>query len=110
MEQILRDHGLVVVVREGSDPYQDIYSSDMISKYSHNIHIVTDWLGDDFSSTKIRLVSVLLADLVVSISTAINSEPSIAALFIHDEVLANYLKFSSRMFIRKFSLHIFFSL
>ncbi|KAF6038689.1 NMNAT1 [Bugula neritina] len=54
MEQILRDHGLVVVVREGSDPYQDIYSSDMISKYSHNIHIVTDWLGDDFSSTKIR--------------------------------------------------------
>ena len=57
MEHIVRDYGIVVITRGGSDPMKMVYESDMLSKYSQNIHIITDWIGDDFSSTKVRYVS-----------------------------------------------------
>ncbi|XP_067938911.1 nicotinamide/nicotinic acid mononucleotide adenylyltransferase 1-like [Watersipora subatra] len=54
MESIARDFGMVVIVREGSNPQKYIYESDMLSKYTHNIDIVYDMIGDDLSSTKMR--------------------------------------------------------
>ena len=57
MEHIVRDYGIVVITRGGSDPMKMVYESDMLSKYSQNIHIITDWIGDDFSSTKVRYLS-----------------------------------------------------
>lgn len=57
MEHIVRDYGIVVITRGGSDPMKMVYENDMLSKYSQNIHIITDWIGDDFSSTKVRYVS-----------------------------------------------------
>lgn len=56
MEALVRDFGLVVIVREGSDPYKHIYENDLLTKYSHNIDVITDWIGDDSSSTKVRWV------------------------------------------------------
>ncbi|XP_072026696.1 nicotinamide/nicotinic acid mononucleotide adenylyltransferase 1-like isoform X2 [Amphiura filiformis] len=54
METIVGKHGLVVVTRSGSDPRKFIYESDMLYKYQNNIDIVTEWIYNDISSTKIR--------------------------------------------------------
>ena len=54
IETLVRDFGLVVISRSGSDPRKFIYESDVLSQYSYNIHIITDWFEDDFSSTKVR--------------------------------------------------------
>jgi len=51
---IVRDYGLVVISREGSNPQKFIYNSDLLTLYQHNIHIVTEWVSNDVSSTKIR--------------------------------------------------------
>lgn len=51
---ILRDYGMVVVSREGSNPEKFIYKSDLLTKYRNNIHIVTEWIANDVSSTKVR--------------------------------------------------------
>lgn len=53
----MRDYGMVVISREGSNPERFIYENDMLTKYSSNITLVTDWFGDDLSSTKIRSVT-----------------------------------------------------
>lgn len=50
----MRDYGLIVVNREGSNALKFIYESDMLSRYSNNIMLVTDWFSEDFSSTKVR--------------------------------------------------------
>jgi len=51
---IVRDYGLVVISREGSNPEKFIYNSDLLTKFQQNIHIVTEWITNDVSSTKIR--------------------------------------------------------
>eukprot|EP00092_Neocalanus_flemingeri_P039760 GFUD01043299.1.p1 GENE.GFUD01043299.1~~GFUD01043299.1.p1 ORF type:complete len:233 (+),score=67.89 GFUD01043299.1:58-756(+) len=54
MTTIVRDYGIVVISREGSNPEKFIYSSDLLTAYQHNIHIVTEWIANEVSSTKIR--------------------------------------------------------
>ncbi|XP_043268142.1 uncharacterized protein Nmnat [Venturia canescens] len=54
IDAIVGQHGLVVITREGSNPNKFIYDSDILSKYMHNIHIVTEWIPNEVSSTKIR--------------------------------------------------------
>merc|ERR1712130_877210 len=51
---IVRDYGMVVVSREGSNPEKFIYNSDLLTRYRNNIHLVTEWVGNEVSSTKIR--------------------------------------------------------
>jgi len=45
---------MLLLVREGSNPEKFIYNSDLLTKYQHNIHIVTEWITNEVSSTKIR--------------------------------------------------------
>jgi len=54
LTSIVRDYGIVVISREGSNPQKFIYSSDLLTQYQHNIHIVTEWISNEVSSTKIR--------------------------------------------------------
>ncbi|XP_076055514.1 nicotinamide mononucleotide adenylyltransferase [Oratosquilla oratoria] len=54
IEAIVGKFGLVVITREGSNPYKFIYESDVLTKYQRNIHIVTEWITNEVSSTKIR--------------------------------------------------------
>ncbi|CAG2067921.1 unnamed protein product, partial [Timema podura] len=72
IETIVGQHGLVVVTRNGTNPYKFIYESDILTKYQNNIHIVTEWITNDVSSTKIRRalrrsesVKYLLVDPVI---------------------------------------------
>ncbi|XP_058807795.1 uncharacterized protein LOC131673650 isoform X2 [Phymastichus coffea] len=52
--EIVGTYGLIVITREGSNPYKFIYDSDVLSKYLHNIQIVTEWIPNEVSSTRIR--------------------------------------------------------
>ncbi|XP_011641668.1 uncharacterized protein LOC105430047 [Pogonomyrmex barbatus] len=54
IDTIVGEHGLVVITREGSNPNKFIYDSDILSKHMHNICIVTEWIPNEVSSTKIR--------------------------------------------------------
>ncbi|XP_060076898.1 nicotinamide/nicotinic acid mononucleotide adenylyltransferase 1-like isoform X1 [Ylistrum balloti] len=54
IEDIVSNHGLVCITRAGSDPRKFIYESDILSKYQENIFIVTEWIENDISATKIR--------------------------------------------------------
>lgn len=54
IEEIVKQYGLVVITRGGSNPQQFIYESDVLTKYQNNVHIVTEWIYQDVSSTKIR--------------------------------------------------------
>nr|XP_022918290.1 nicotinamide/nicotinic acid mononucleotide adenylyltransferase 3 isoform X3 [Onthophagus taurus] len=54
IEDIVKTHGLVVISRENSNPHKFIYNSDILTRYMRNIHIVTEWITNDISSTKIR--------------------------------------------------------
>ncbi|KAI4460428.1 nicotinamide mononucleotide adenylyltransferase [Holotrichia oblita] len=54
VEEIVGNHGLVVVTREKSDPQQFIYMSDILTKYMSNITVINEWIRNDVSSTKIR--------------------------------------------------------
>ncbi|XP_063233019.1 LOW QUALITY PROTEIN: nicotinamide/nicotinic acid mononucleotide adenylyltransferase 3 [Bacillus rossius redtenbacheri] len=54
IKEIVGDHGLVVVTRSGTNPLQFIYESDVLTKYQHNIILVTEWITNDVSSTKVR--------------------------------------------------------
>lgn len=72
IEYIVGKHGLVCITREGSDPRKFIYESDVLTKYEDNIHIITEWIHNDISSTKIRRslrrgdsVKYLLQDSVI---------------------------------------------
>ena len=44
---IVRDYGIVVISREGSNPEKFIYNSDLLTRYQHNIHIVPEWIAND---------------------------------------------------------------
>lgn len=54
IEAIIGQHGLVVVTREKTDPLKFIYNSDVLTNFMSNIMIVTEWIRNDTSSTKIR--------------------------------------------------------
>nr|XP_022341479.1 nicotinamide/nicotinic acid mononucleotide adenylyltransferase 1-like isoform X2 [Crassostrea virginica] len=72
IEDIVGKYGLVCITREGSDPRKFIYESDVLTKYQENIIIVTEWIFNDISSTKIRRalrrgesVKYLIQDIVI---------------------------------------------
>ncbi|XP_050314664.1 nicotinamide/nicotinic acid mononucleotide adenylyltransferase 3 isoform X2 [Anthonomus grandis grandis] len=72
MEAIVGQHGLVVITRCNGNPSEFIYNSDMLTKYMANILIVTEWIRNEVSSTKIRRalrrsesVKYLIADKVI---------------------------------------------
>jgi len=52
--QIVGKYGLVVITRNGSNPERFIYDSDILSKLRGSIHIVTEWITNEVSSTHIR--------------------------------------------------------
>ncbi|GLV32593.1 Nicotinamide mononucleotide adenylyltransferase [Carabus blaptoides fortunei] len=54
IDMIVGQHGLVVITREGANPLKFIYESDILTRYMGNIHIVTEWITNEVSSTKIR--------------------------------------------------------
>ena len=54
IEVIVRDFGLIVITREGSNPEQYVEEHPIVSKYKENIHIVREKITNDISSTKIR--------------------------------------------------------
>jgi nicotinate (nicotinamide) nucleotide adenylyltransferase len=54
IDAIVRDYGLVVISRSGSNPEKFIYESDHLSQLQTNIDLVTEWIPNDISSTKIR--------------------------------------------------------
>ncbi|XP_066258123.1 nicotinamide/nicotinic acid mononucleotide adenylyltransferase 3 isoform X1 [Euwallacea similis] len=54
IEAILGQHGLVVITRSNVNPTEFIYNSDLLTKYMPNITIVTEWIRNEISSTKIR--------------------------------------------------------
>lgn len=94
IETIVRDYGLVVVNRSGSNPHKFIYESDILTKYmvifkqklffknylfkillklQANIIIVNEWISNEISSTKVRRalcrnesVKFLISELVES--------------------------------------------
>uniref|UniRef100_A0A1B6CEI4 Nicotinamide-nucleotide adenylyltransferase n=2 Tax=Clastoptera arizonana TaxID=38151 RepID=A0A1B6CEI4_9HEMI len=72
IETILKDHGLVVVTRSGSNTPKSIYESDILSKYQKNVIIVMEWITNEISSSKVRRaiqryqsVKYLVADSVI---------------------------------------------
>lgn len=72
IETIIGQHGIVVITRQGSDPHKFVYESDILTKYQHNIVIITEWIMNDVSSTKVRRalrrqesVKYLLEDSVI---------------------------------------------
>lgn len=54
IETIVGQHGMVVITREGTNPYRFIYESDVLTKHMANIIVVTEWITNEVSSTKIR--------------------------------------------------------
>jgi len=54
IKDILEQFGLVVISRFGSNPEQFIYQSDQLFPLKHHIHVVTEWIPNDVSSTKVR--------------------------------------------------------
>ncbi|XP_044738252.1 nicotinamide/nicotinic acid mononucleotide adenylyltransferase 1 [Chrysoperla carnea] len=54
MECLVGEHGLVVISRNGSNSEKFIYESDLLYHYVNNIDLVTEWITNELSSTKIR--------------------------------------------------------
>ncbi|KAF8563421.1 hypothetical protein P879_04793 [Paragonimus westermani] len=54
MEVLVRDYGLVCISRPGTDVAKCIFNSSLLSKYESNIQLVSEWCGNNLSSTLIR--------------------------------------------------------
>ncbi|CAF0810376.1 unnamed protein product [Brachionus calyciflorus] len=54
MNEIFSKHGLAVINRMGASPEKIIYENDLLYKYRNNFHLITDWIVNDISSTRIR--------------------------------------------------------
>eukprot|EP00124_Ichthyophonus_hoferi_P004053 Ihof_evm6s403 gene=Ihof_evmTU6s403 len=52
MQRILQ-HGVVCVSRHGTDISKCIYESDILYQYQSNIVLLTEWISNNISSTKI---------------------------------------------------------
>ncbi|XP_034659911.1 nicotinamide/nicotinic acid mononucleotide adenylyltransferase 3 isoform X1 [Drosophila subobscura] len=72
IEDIVANHGLVVITRCGSNPEKFIFESDILTKYKRNITLITNWVPNEVSSTLVRRllsrgqsVKYLIDDLVL---------------------------------------------
>ncbi|EDW24910.1 GL24404 [Drosophila persimilis] len=72
IEDIVANHGLVVITRCGSNPDKFIFNSDILTKYQRNITLITNWVANEVSSTLVRRllsrgqsVKYLIDDLVL---------------------------------------------
>ncbi|XP_055300259.1 nicotinamide/nicotinic acid mononucleotide adenylyltransferase 3-like [Sitodiplosis mosellana] len=72
LETILREHGVVVIARNGSNPQKFVFNSDLMYEYKNNITIIENWVPNEISSTLARLhlrrglsVKYLLNDEVI---------------------------------------------
>ncbi|XP_030371612.1 nicotinamide/nicotinic acid mononucleotide adenylyltransferase 3 isoform X2 [Scaptodrosophila lebanonensis] len=72
IEDIVANHGLVVITRFGSNPERFIFESDILTKYQRNITLITNWVPNEVSSSLVRRllnrgqsVKYLLDDLVL---------------------------------------------
>ncbi|CAD6993621.1 nicotinamide/nicotinic acid mononucleotide adenylyltransferase 3 isoform X1 [Ceratitis capitata] len=54
IEDIVGNHGLVVISRYGANPEKFIFESDLLTKYQKNITLITNWVPNEVSSTMIR--------------------------------------------------------
>ena len=54
IESIVKNFGLCVITREGSNPQKYVENHAILKQYSCNIHIITEQITNDISSTKIR--------------------------------------------------------
>ncbi|KAK2716464.1 hypothetical protein QYM36_006817 [Artemia franciscana] len=54
IDHIVGHHGMVVISRAGSCPEKFIYDSDALTQNKNNIFLVTEWITNEISSTKIR--------------------------------------------------------
>jgi len=70
---IVRDYGLVVITREGSNPEKYVYDHDILHQFRDNIHLITERIPNDLSSTRIRKavkrnesIRFLVPDLVIN--------------------------------------------
>jgi len=73
IETIVGAFGLVVITREGSNPLRFIYESDVLTRQQRHVELVTEWIANEVSSSRIRRalgrgesVKYLLPDSVVS--------------------------------------------
>lgn len=53
-EEILRDFGVVCISRGGFNIDTFIYESDQLTRNRHHIRLVTEWVSNEISATKIR--------------------------------------------------------
>lgn len=72
IEHILTQYGLVVVTRSGYDVPRMIYEMDILYRHRRHIHVVTEWITNEISSTAVRRalkrgesVKYLLQDSVI---------------------------------------------
>ena len=54
IESIVKNFGLCVITREGSNPQRYIENHAILKQFSNNFHIITERIANDISSTKIR--------------------------------------------------------
>ena len=54
IEVMVRDFGLIVITREGSNPEQYVEKHPIVNQHKDNIYIVNEKITNDISSTKIR--------------------------------------------------------
>lgn len=54
MEEILRDFGVTVCTRSGCDLAKTIDEFDLLKRYEENLLLVTEWIPNEISSTRIR--------------------------------------------------------
>ncbi|EDW16468.1 nicotinamide/nicotinic acid mononucleotide adenylyltransferase 3 isoform X1 [Drosophila mojavensis] len=73
IEEIVANHGLVVITRCGSNPEKFIFDSDILTKYQQNITLITNWVPNEVSSSLVRRlltrgesVKYLLDDMVLN--------------------------------------------
>ncbi|EMP33313.1 Nicotinamide mononucleotide adenylyltransferase 3 [Chelonia mydas] len=73
IKEIVEKFGLVCISRAGSDPVQYISESELLTRFQHNIHLVTEWIQNEISATHIRhavckglSVKYLIPDSVIS--------------------------------------------
>ncbi|CAG9763908.1 unnamed protein product [Ceutorhynchus assimilis] len=54
IEAIVGQHGLIVITRSNTNPNEFVYNSDILTKLMPQIQIVTEWISNEISSTRIR--------------------------------------------------------
>ena len=57
------------LIREGSNPEKFIYSSDLLTKYQHNIHIVTEWITNEGLDSIDEIVQLKTSLLIFTVSS-----------------------------------------